>query len=307
MITVLLATYNGEKYISEQLDSLINQTYTDFRIAISDDGSTDKTPEILNEYQKKYPDKIEILGGEKSGSAKNNFMKLLLHCNGGYVMFCDQDDYWQSGKIEKTYKKMLESEKQFKGMPILIHTDICVADSNLNIISNSFFDFQRISPDFNKLNNVLVQNNVTGCTVMINEALLLELKKNPPKEFAMHDWWLNLVATLKGKVGYITEPTMLYRQHGDNEVGAKKATGIEFIVNKYKSRNKTRQNYLDAFSQAKSLLDIYGETMTEDQKSTVKAFISLESGSKLKKVKTIRKYDFRKNTLLRTIGQYISI
>ncbi len=307
MITVLLATYNGESYIREQLDSLLEQSYKDFKILVSDDGSKDNTLSVLSEYVKKYPDKISLLGGGSTGSAKNNFMKLLKSCDSEYVMFCDQDDYWKKDKIEKTYEKMLETERKFGNIPILIHTNLSVADRDLKVISNSFFDFQRISPDFNSLNNVLVQNNVTGCTAMINHPLLYEVKKHTPKEFTMHDWWLNLVATVTGKVDYITESTMLYRQHGDNQVGAKKATGVQFVANKIKNRNKTAQNYKDSFSQAESLLCCYGDVMTDAQKQTVTAFISLRAGSRLSKIKTIRKYGFKKNTLLRTVGQYFSI
>lgn len=306
MITVLLAAYNGEKFLSAQLDSLIGQSYSDFKILIKDDGSSDGTAVLIKNYAECYPGKISILEGERAGGACANFFELIKAADDDYIMFCDQDDFWLPQKIEKTLAKMQETERLYPEKPILIHSDLKVVNGRLDVISESFFDFQRISPERDALNNLLVQNNVTGCTVMINRRLS-ELAKNVPTDCAMHDWWLSLLASLFGKTAYIKEPLMLYRQHGENEVGAKKASGIGFVLQKLKNFKQTAGNYSAAISQAESLLLLYGEKMTEAQKETVKAFISLSSGSKLSKIKTIRKYDFRKNTLIRTIGQYFLI
>ncbi len=221
-------------------------------------------------------------------------------------MFCDQDGVCLPEKIEKTYNKMRKIEALNPDKPVLVHSNLKVADGNLNIISESFFEFQAISPERCALNNLLVQNNVTGCTVMMNEGLL-SLAKKSPKICAMHDWWVALLATVFGVSDYITEPLMLYRQHGANQVGAKKAKGIGFVVRKFKTRKQTAKNYADAFLQAEQLLRLFGDEITAQQAEVINAYASLKSGSKLQKIKTIRKYDFRKNTTVRTIGQYFSI
>lgn len=306
MITVLLATYNGEKYLIEQLDSLLKQSFSDFKILIRDDGSTDSTVEIIEEYCKKYPEKITAIKGEGTGSACRNFFKLVEAADDDYVMFCDQDDVWLPEKIEKTYLKMKELESDAEGLPLLVHSDLFVVDEKLNVLSESFFKFQAISPERDKLNNLLVQNNVTGCTVMINREML-KLAKETPETCIMHDWWLGILAAAFGKSAYITEPLMLYRQHGSNQVGAKKATGIEFVINKFKTRKTVKRNYQNLYSQAESLLTMYGERLNDEQRETVEAVVSLRTASKLSKIKIIRKHDFRKNTFLRTVGQYFSI
>ncbi len=306
MVTVLLATYNGERYLAEQIESLLSQTFNDFNIIIRDDGSADATNRIIDEYVSRFPEKVSKITGSPTGAASKNFFELLKAVNSGYVMFCDQDDVWLPEKIEKTYKKMVEVEAANEGKPVLIHSNLKVADGALNVISDSFFEFQAISPERCALNNLLVQNNVTGCTLMMNPPLLA-LAKRQPESCAMHDWWVALISALFGVSDYIMEPLMLYRQHGDNQVGAKKAKGAGFILRKFKTRKQTAKNYNDAFLQAEELLRLFGDEMSESQKETVGAYASLKTKSKLQKIKTIRKYDFRKNTLVRTIGQYFSI
>ncbi len=305
LVTVLLAVYNGEKYLAAQLDSILGGSFKNFNILIRDDGSTDNSLKIAENYANRYS-QITVLQGEPTGSACRNFFELIKAADDDYVMFCDQDDYWLPDKIQKTFEKMLVTESGDKQTPVLIHTDLSVADAELNIIAPSFFKFQAISPERSALNNLLVQNNVTGCTAMINRSLL-NLAKNVPDFCAMHDWWLALLAAAFGKTAYLDEPTMLYRQHGDNQVGAKKATGMDFIVRKIKTRKQTAANYRAAFAQANELLRLYGYKLTPKQRETVAAYAALAHGSKLKKIKTIRKYDFRKNTLVRTVGQYFSI
>lgn len=306
MITVLLATYNGEKYLSEQLDSLLGQSFKDIKILARDDASTDGTVAILEDYAKKHPETVTVIKGEGTGSACANFLELIRLADDDYVMFCDQDDVWLPEKVEKTYKKMLETENGDPKTPVLVHSDLKVVDKDLNVMSDSFFEFQAISPERDKLNNLLIQNNVTGCTVMINRAML-KLAKMTPSSCVMHDWWLALLASLFGKSAYVTEPLMLYRQHGNNQVGAKKANGLGFVIQKFKNRKNTKRNYTACFKQAEALLELFKDEMTAEQAETVAAAAELGRSSKLKKIKLIKKYDFRKNTFLRTWGQYFSI
>lgn len=307
MISVLLATFNGEKFLKEQIDSLLEQTYKDFKIIIRDDGSTDSTNEIIESYAVKYPEKISVIKGEPTGSSLGNFFELLSACPEGYAMLCDQDDFWCSDKIEKTFNAMRKKEEEAgENTPILVHTDAFVADSELNIISESFIKFEALSPDFNKLNNLLVQNNVTGCTVMINNALLKLVRKRP-ENCVMHDWWIALVACLFGETVFVNEPLMYYRQHGNNQVGAKQATGINFIVTKFKNRKNVKKNYLDAYSQANSLLKEFSSELKKEDRKIISVYAAMPCLSKAEKIKAINKYSFKKNTALRNIGQYFSV
>ena len=194
MIDILMATYNGEKFIREQIDSIINQSYSDWHLIISDDCSSDNTVNIIKKYKAKYPDKISIYENTvRSGSAKANFYRLLSHINNEYVMFADQDDVWLPEKISITLAMMQSYEKVYGSHnPVLVHTDLYVVDESLHRVYDSLFDMQNMNYTRNGFNNILVQNIVTGCTVMINQALVRHLYEIPVKS-VMHDMWFALV------------------------------------------------------------------------------------------------------------------
>lgn len=303
MVAILLAVYNGEKYLKEQLESILSQTYTDIKIIIRDDGSKDKSPSIIDEYCQNYPQKIIALSGEPTGGAATNFAALLNECDADYIMFCDQDDVWLPDKIEKTISAMKEAENGGE-VPVLVHSDLKVVDQNLNIISPSFFSFQQLKQNSVTLSRLLVQNYVTGCTIMINRALKQKCGMIPDG-CIMHDWWLALVAEIFGKMVCLEETTMLYRQHSNNQVGAKAAYGFSFIRRKLATLDKVRENYNATYAQAKLLLDCYGESLDDSSREIIQKYCSMQSMRKCKKIHTMRKYDFKKCTRLRVIGQYI--
>lgn len=304
MVTVLLAVYNGEKYLKAQIDSLLNQTVKDIKIIIRDDGSTDNSPFIINEYCKKYSQIVSKLSGKATGSAKCNFAELLYNCDDDYIMFCDQDDVWLPQKVEKTIAAMKSAEGENRETPVLVHSDLKVVDQDLNVISNSFFEFQRLNQDSITLPKLLVQNYVTGCTVMINRALKQKCGKIP-NECVMHDWWLALTAQLFGKIVCISEPLMLYRQHSGNQVGAKASYGIALIKRKLATLNKVRENYNATYSQAQAILEKYADKIGNQERKLLEIYISIPHKNKFKRIHLVRKYGFKKGTRLRVIGQYI--
>jgi len=228
-----MATFNGEKYLVEQIESILNQTYKNWELIIHDDNSSDKTLDILMDYNRKYPEKVRILNDTfKAGGAKENFSYLLENITDDfdYLMFADQDDVWLENKIEVTLRKMKEVEKLNPQKPILIHTDLKIVDESLNIISDSMIHYQKL--DINNGNSLLkisLENVVTGCTMMINR-YLKKLIYNIPKEAIMHDWWLAII-TLKygGKISFINQSLILYRQHQSNTVGSVKVDIIYYM------------------------------------------------------------------------------
>ena len=303
MITVLLAVFNGEKYLREQIDSIINQTVSDVRIVIRDDGSSDSSNEIIDEYAKKFPERISVIFGAPTGGAASNFAEMLKVTDDDYIMFADQDDVWFENKVQNTFDAMLKLEGGNIDTPVLVHTDLTVTDDKLNIISDSFFKYQKIYPDDLSLNRLLVQNYVTGCTVMINRAL--KNRALPmPDGVAMHDWWLALSAAAFGKISTVFEPTMYYRQHENNEVGAKAGGGIGFLIRKLKTLGKVRQNVAATYRQAKLLNDSYGEMLSDENKKILLAFIKMENASRIEKIRTINRFNLKKGTRLRVLGQY---
>ncbi len=299
----MLAVFNGEKYLKEQIESILAQTFSDIKIIIRDDGSTDNSADIIKDFCSRYSDKVFCLEGSPTGSAAQNFAKLLEACNDDYIMFCDQDDIWLPQKIEKTLDAMKASEGENGEIPTLVHSDLKVVDENLNVISDSFFEFQRLYQENITLSKLLVQNYVTGCTVMINRALAQKCGKIP-RDCIMHDWWLALTAQLFGKIVCVNEPTMLYRQHSDNQVGAKASYGIALIKRKLANIDKVRENYNATYTQAQSLLDCYGNLLTQQQQMLIKTYCHIPKMNKFKKIQTVQKYGFKKGTRLRVIGQY---
>ena len=220
-------------------------------------------------------------------------------------MFCDQDDVWLEQKIEKTLAVMQAAEDG-DATPVLVHSDLKVVDQKLNVISPSFFEFQKLIQDDIILPKLLVQNYVTGCTVMINRALAQKCGQIPDNSI-MHDWWLALTAILFGKLVCMSEVTMLYRQHSNNQVGAKASYGIAFIKRKLATIDKVRGDYNATYTQARALLVCYGELLNQQQKKTIEIYCKIPQMKKLQKIRTMQKYGFKKCTRLRVIGQYFLI
>ena len=304
-VLILLATYNGEKYINEMVDSILNQDYEDWALVLSDDGSTDKTPEILDEYAAKFPNKItHYRSGQRFGNAQKHFMHLLnTHRDAPYIMFCDQDDRWHSDKVSKTLEKMQEIEET--DTPCLVHTDLVVVDGELNKISDSFCKLSKLDGNRLALNQLLVQNVVTGCTMMINKRLAdLSCEKPLPEEALMHDGWIALICSVFGKSAFLDESTIDYRQHGNNSVGAKNVASLPYLIERFKS--KAMKNSLkNAAIQAKAFADSFGENISEDKKVIIEDFAKTADCSVFKRNRIFIKHRLFKCGAVRIIAQFI--
>lgn len=277
MVDILLATYNGETYLKEQIESILKQTYEEWILYIRDDGSKDNTIKAVKRYVDKYPEKIKFIEDNKSSlGAKMNFGELIKCSKNDYCMFCDQDDFWLPNKIEITLLKMRELEEKYgKEEPILIHTDLKVVDENLNIINNSFWKYMNLNYKKNNLNFMITQNIVTGCTMMINKSLV-DVVEDIPTECYMHDWWIGLVASVFGKIDSVNEGTILYRQHYNNEIGAKKENIINMLTNKIRNRSKV-VIFESEIKQMKKFFDIYNDKLNGNYETLIKDFISIRS------------------------------
>ena len=301
-----MATYNGERYLSQQIDSLLNQTYNDFTIYISDDHSTDGTFDILKSYSEKYPDKIKVSQNEtNSGNAKYNFMNMMIDHKDDYIMLCDQDDIWKEDKVEKSLAKIRSMEDEYGNCsPILIHTDLIVVDKDLNVINPSFRGMT-FKKDYSSLSDIIAQNIVTGCTVMYNKALA-DMINDVPKFFIMHDWWLAILVSAMGKIGYISNGTIFYRQHGFNVLGAKEnVLDLKYKIRVITNRKQHRQIFMEYCKQAKSFLDMYGHMLDEYSKNILKAYADLRHLSKIRRLKLMRKNNLLPNGIYHTIRYLI--
>ena len=226
-VAILLSSYNGEKYIFELLDSLANQSYKKFDLIIRDDGSSDKTREIISLCKSKNTISIIVLENDENQdvaelSLSSSFFKLVKFANNyekyEYFMFCDQDDIWHENKIE-TMVEVISKEAALRvGQPILAHSDLDLINEKGDSLYSSFWEWQNINPYRNSTSRLLIQNTVTGCATIMNRELSMMLEEGPNLYY--HDHRAALIASLQGAVIPISESLIDYRQHGKNVSGA---------------------------------------------------------------------------------------
>lgn len=231
MVSILLSTYNGELYLNELINSILNQSYSSWELFIRDDGSKDSTNIIIDTYCVKYPEKIFRIPSfdENVGSGKS-FMKLLESVDSDYYMFCDQDDVWLPNKVIDTINVMRPLDVEYENLPICVFTDLSMCDNKLNIIQDYLVRYLGREPDRINRNSFyrtfVFHSPVFGCTMMINQiAKTLSL----PFDFVWHDTWISMICKRKGIMSYVDKSTILYRRTGVNVSGSKK----ELIVKDY--------------------------------------------------------------------------
>jgi len=307
MISILMATYNGEQYIEQQLESLLNQTIQEFVLFVCDDHSTDGTYNILLRYAKQYQDKIHVSqNSQNSGSSKENFFELMLHNQDDYIMLCDQDDVWLPNKIEMSFSAIQNREVVAgKQTPILLHTDLCVVDKDLHVVNPSLNQMLDLNLEYDTLAAQIVQNTVTGGTVMYNRALAKLIKK--PSFCIMHDWWIGLIATAFGEKIYLPEATMLYRQHDQNVIGAKNVRSLGYTINRVLHIRDIR-TLLDAtYQQASAFLREYNIHLNDKQVEFLQKYVSIPTVSKFKRWQRINELRTVKHGFFRRVAQLLYI
>ncbi len=228
-----MATYNGDAFLAAQIDSILAQSYPNWRLVIHDDGSSDSTVKLVGDYVARFPERIVMLDdGVVCGGAKNNFAHLMAHASADYIMFADQDDVWLPGKIKDSLVLLLKDEAtQGKQAPLAVFTDLAVVDEQLNSIAPSFWAFQNLRPGqlACSIHNLAVRNCITGCTLLMNRSALAVCVPILPVA-VMHDWWCGLkILQAGGKLIPLNVPTVLYRQHEDNAVGATQWTPMAVL------------------------------------------------------------------------------
>lgn len=270
----------------------------------------DSTYEIACRYAEKYPQKVTaVRHNRNSGGAANNFFSMLSYADGEYLMFSDDDDVWLPDKIEKTFSAMRKlEEKSVSESPILVHTNLKVVDKDLHVISDSMFQRQGLDAGRCGLNHILSQNIVTGCTMMINRELFQTVAKaGIPENFVMHDWWFALVAAALGTIGFVNSPTILYRQHSENEIGAKNAKSFLYNLKRLFEPEKTCRSLTATYRQAEEFLKQFGPMLDAKSFTTVKDYISIPHLSKWGKIQMLNTHDFWKSGFARKLGQLLFV
>ncbi|WP_341418211.1 glycosyltransferase family 2 protein [Paenibacillus filicis] len=299
-MAVVLSTYNGEKYLEAQLDSLLAQTDSNFRLVLRDDGSTDQTLRLLQHKRSQFP-YVQWVDAKENLGAKLSFACLveaaLEDPNVNYVMFCDQDDVWHPDKVSRSKREIQLLEKEL-GMhtPLLVHGDLQVVDADLRQLSSSFVHYQHLDPTQTSLSRMLTQNVVTGCTMIINRRLA-ELACPIPPQAIMHDWWIAVVASAFGRIVFIHEASIDYRQHGSNTLGASAYTLPNQMYSTYKKKSIS---FL--FEQAEAFRSQYGDRLPARQRDVVEQFIRLKTAPRFRKIKMVYRERFLKHGFLHNIG-----
>lgn len=265
-VQVLMSAYNGEAYLREQLDSILAQKTRlgeesiNISLLIRDDGSTDNTKKILEEYQERFP-QITYIQGENIGACKS-FFQLIQKAEkeADYIAFSDQDDVWKENKI----RRALSGLKKYDDIPAMYAGDLEIVTCDLKTIKISENTSKKFQPSFG---NALVENICTGCTIVINKRLCQMAAETIPEYAYMHDWWLYMTASCFGKVLYDKKPFIKYRQHEGNTIGS--AVKYWQLMQKRIKNFHLLQNYVPL--QVKEFMEIF--KLPEDKEKLAKQML----------------------------------
>jgi len=292
-IAIVLAIYDGEKFLEQQLESIVLQDHQKWSLYVRDDGSHDDSRNIVEQFSK-VDKRVHVLTDAKNHlGARDNFASLMERRtldSYPYIAFSDQDDVWQHDKLSMQLDVMHEMERHYSGTALLVHSDMTVVDASLNMIDPSFMDYQGIRHEENAVPVLLAQNFVTGCTALVNRTLL-DIALPLPEEALMHDWWLALCAAVFGHIGYIDKPLVRYRQHGNNEVGAKHPGDyLNPLSGEWRRRwLEGRDHLFQSMKQAQALADRIREHAPDNPHlALVEAYASLQKESPLKRIRKLR-------------------
>jgi len=307
MVSILLAAYNGEQYLSRLLDSLQAQTCGDFRVLWQDDGSTDNTAALLHAIS---CSDNRFLPGSQQGQhlgAAGNFLSLMAQDDAPYTALCDQDDIWHPDKLSRTLAVMQAAEVRYGAdTPLLVHHDSRVVAADGSVLHASFFRHQGWDGKAASLPRLLVQNNVTGCTVMMNAALrrLVTAHACAEKLF-MHDWFIALTAAAFGQICFIDKPLLDYRQHGTNVLGASRTGLLRRGLAALTAPQRAKERIALSFRHARMFRDAYGDTLPAGAAAIVRQYIGIEPLPRLQRIAALRKGGYLMQSPVTRLGQYL--
>lgn len=266
-VLILMATYNGEKYLQQQLDSLYAQTNINVKILVRDDGSNDMTLDVLKENARCH--NLEWYQGEHKSVQKGFFelMEKAFLADYEFYAFCDQDDVWDPDKLDKAVKNIGRTK-----VPTLYYTGQRLVDENLNFIEDHRLNEKR------SVKSRFVFSDFAGCTGVFNRALLEEVVKYEPEYMLMHDTWiLRVCLCLGGKIIINPEPSICYRQHANNTLG---------LGHGFQATIKQVKQYMDEYQiqrVTQELIKGYGNRMTDEYKQLSEWIVNYKGSSSYRK------------------------
>ena len=263
-IEVVLPTYNGVLYLEAQITSIYNQTLRPERVLLRDDGSSDGTQALFSQLQQRYGTWLQVLPADGNLGCTANVNRLLQATTAPYVALADQDDLWLPLKLEESLKRLQQMEDKYGSqIPMLVHSDLELVDKEGAILGCTYLKRQRLDPERTAPEHLALTNVVTGCTALVNRSLL-EQAMPIPAEALMHDWWIALVACVFGHIELLPNPTILYRQHKDNLLGAK-GLGLDYWLQRlaqFREVSSASGHFKEVIEQAALFEQRYGYRIT---------------------------------------------
>lgn len=300
LVEIVMTTYNGERFVAGQLRSLLSQTHKNIRIQVYDDLSSDGTEAIVKEFADR-DERVIWHKNPKNLGYTHNFLRGVMRTEADYVMLCDQDDIWKEDKVAKTLEFMIANERESGKVPVLVFTDADVYNGR-TIENRSFQKSTHLNPKNVDIGHLLMENKCIGCTVMVNKCLVQHLGRIP-SEIRFHDWWLALIAASFGRVCYLDEMTLLYRQHGDNQVGG---TGFAGYVKKRLAGLADQKSSIRAtYRQGRLFYGIYRGELKGKSLEVVKNFAMMENASFVRRRLNMFRYGYKKSGTIRNIGLFL--
>ncbi|WP_315793752.1 glycosyltransferase family 2 protein [Paenibacillus sp. BIC5C1] len=293
-VCIMLSTYNGVKYIDEQMESLLAQYEVDVQINIRDDGSSDGTVQKLNEYAKSHPDQIRVIEGKNLGVI-GSFFELMCQTEPVYdfYAFCDQDDVWKQDKLIRAVTKLKSRQSN---IPLMYCSSTQMVDQDLNHINV----WPTLPPKALSMYNAIVENCCVGCTIVINPVAFKQVRASIPSDLTqviMHDWWIYLYVSAFGVVIFDEEPMIQYRQHQNNVLGGSSEGWIAKWKNRW-SRFVNGKNHFILSKQAKMFLHLNKDQLSAQQLKDIQCFLNQLDSPWIKRIKYASQMPFYRHASL---------
>ena len=304
---VLLTAFNGSVHLPGLLESLRTQSDPDFVVIMQDDGSTDGTPAILKDIAAQ--DNRFGFGSEqgKHLGAAGNFLSLVRQADADCCLLCDQDDIWETEKIAVLKQALQDLEKEYgSSTPLLVHSDCSLIDEAGEKIGDSFFHHQGWDPGAVTLPRLLVQNNVTGCTLIMNRTLRdLIAAHAVAKDLFMHDWFIALTAASFGRIAFVDQPLTRYRQHAGNAIGASAKSLPARALAALRNRKEAKRRILLTYTHTKVFRKLYGDELPAAARKTVDSYLATQRMKKIPRVLAVRRMGCIMQSPVTRLGQIL--
>jgi len=306
LLSIVMATYNGEKFLSQQLDSIINQYYTNIELIIGDDCSTDNTLNIIKAYQEKH-EFIKLYKNTSRLGFVKNFEKAISLSTGDYIALSDQDDIWHPDKLTTNMEKILQKELICPNSPIMVHSDLELIDEKNNLLGASYFKLKHYNLKENKdLGHILGPCGVMGNTILFNQYLKKKILPFP-EDLEFHDYWIALVNELIGTRVTVNQPLLKYRLHTKNTSNTYHKLNEDSAIYQIKSvfqRSKTKLPFIS--TKRMHIIDYIKKNFTiKEEDVIILEFFQIylmQKGSKIKHIFYLFKYSLLKRSILYRIN-----